>query len=151
MRVDLPDESTTDALGFALGQHAFPSAFVALIGDLGAGKTRLARAIALGLGVRRGVSSPTFVLVQAHSAGRLPLVHADLYRVQDAEDLVTLGLDDAIAAGDGVILVEWADRFPDRWPADRLEIALFHAGEARGAVVTAFGAAHAAWWGRCHG
>jgi tRNA threonylcarbamoyladenosine biosynthesis protein TsaE len=122
-RVVAHDEDRTFALGRALGLAAFPGAVFALSGDLGAGKTVLARGIAAGLGVTSGVASPTFVLMATHTAGRLPLWHADLYRVTDEDDLVSVGLTEVLH-GDGVVVIEWADRFPSALPEDRLDIAL---------------------------
>lgn len=110
----------TRALGVALGRAAFPGTVVALIGDLGAGKTVLAKGVGEGLGVPGRVQSPTFVLVQAHEGGRLPLWHADLYRLGDDSELEQLALDELMEGG--VLLVEWADRFPGLLPADHLRV-----------------------------
>ncbi len=116
-----PDE--TRALGVALGRAAFPGTVIAVSGDLGAGKTVLAKGVGEGLGVSSRVTSPTFVIVQRHADGRLPLHHADLYRLGDEGELEHLGLDELLE-GDGVVLVEWAERFPDVLPPDRLEVTL---------------------------
>jgi len=124
-----PDPDATLAAGERLGRALRPGSVVALLGDLGAGKTLFARGVGRGLGVRR-VQSPTFVVVQAHDDGRLPLWHADLYRLDDLEELEQLGLDDLFRA-DGVVLVEWADRFPEALPADHLEVRLTEEGDGR--------------------
>lgn len=137
-----PDAATTHLLGERLGQAAVPGTVVALIGDLGAGKTAFARGVGAGLGVSR-IQSPTFILVQAHSTGRLPLWHADLYRLSDVDELEQLGLDE-ILAGDGVVLVEWADRFPELLPADHLEVRLSEEGEGRRVELRAHGPRSAA-------
>lgn len=134
------DDAATFALGRALGDAAFPGAVFALVGDLGAGKTVLARGIAAGLGVTRGVASPTFVLMATHLDGRLPLWHADLYRLTSGDDLVTVGLADAFEGG-GVVIVEWADRFPDALPEDRLDVVLT-GEEGRTITLTARGERH---------
>ncbi|HMV70165.1 MAG TPA: tRNA (adenosine(37)-N6)-threonylcarbamoyltransferase complex ATPase subunit type 1 TsaE [Myxococcota bacterium] len=134
----------TYALGLALGRAAPPGAIVALIGDLGAGKTLLAQGIAAGLGVPGPVQSPTFVVAQEHPDGRLPLVHADLYRVESAAELAQIGLDDRLD-GVTVVLVEWADRFPGLLPDDHLAVRLLHAGGGRRVEIDARGPSAAAW------
>jgi tRNA threonylcarbamoyladenosine biosynthesis protein TsaE len=137
----LPSPTDTHALGVRLGRAAGPGAVIALTGDLGAGKTALVRGLAEGLEVPSRIHSPTFVLVAAHDGGRLPLWHADLYRLGSEAEAGALGLIEL--AHDGVLAVEWADRFPDLLPADRLEIAL--AGEEdRTARVHATGPGHQA-------
>lgn len=101
---------------------------VALVGDLGAGKTALARGLALGLGLAdpRRVSSPTFVLVQEYAC-RVPVYHIDLYRLADAaRELPSLGLAEMLQAG--IVLIEWADRAADALPKPRWEIRLAHTG-----------------------
>ncbi len=130
----------THALGWRLGQAAAPGTFVALVGDLGAGKTALVRGLARGLGVSGRVQSPTFVLVQVHEGGRLPLWHADWYRLGSEEELEHLALDEL---DEGVVAVEWADRFPGALPPDRLEIRLAdEPGGGRRAEIEATGSAH---------
>jgi tRNA threonylcarbamoyladenosine biosynthesis protein TsaE len=135
--VETRDESATVALGARLGARLFPGAAIALVGPLGAGKTALARGIARGLGVAGRVRSPTFVLAARYESGRLPLVHADLYRLDDAREIATLDLHGQQAEG-AVILVEWADRFPEALPPDHLRIALdIGDGDARTLAFTA--------------
>jgi tRNA threonylcarbamoyladenosine biosynthesis protein TsaE len=110
----------TIALGAALGQAAPPGSVVALIGPLGAGKTQLAKGVALGMGVTSVVNSPTFVLMNEH-VGRLRLFHVDAYRLSDPEEALAAGLFDERQA-DGVTVVEWADRLDGWLPTDRLDI-----------------------------
>ena len=131
----------THALGFRLALAAGPGTFLALVGDLGAGKTALVRGLGEGLAIPSRVQSPTFLLVQVHEGGRLPLWHADLYRLSDLDELEILGLDEHL---DGVVAVEWADRFPDALPADRLEVRLHHDPRGRRAELHATGPRHAA-------
>ena len=133
----------TLAFGVALGRRAFPGAFIALIGDLGAGKTALVRGIGVGLGVTSRVQSPTYILVQTHEGGRLPLWHADFYRLGDAEELEAIGFFD-ILGGDGVVVVEWADKFLDDLPSDRLEIRIDIQENNRTLTVLATGERHRA-------
>lgn len=102
---------------------------VALIGELGAGKTALTRGIALGLGLEQEkmVSSPTFVLVQEYPAA-VPVFHIDLYRMKQPElELPALGLDEMLE--DGVVLIEWADRAPAALPRRRWEVRITAVGE----------------------
>ncbi|HHO54623.1 MAG TPA: tRNA (adenosine(37)-N6)-threonylcarbamoyltransferase complex ATPase subunit type 1 TsaE [Deltaproteobacteria bacterium] len=138
----LSSPAETHELGRRLGVALPPGACLALSGDLGAGKTALVRGIAEGLGVPSLIQSPTFVLVQIHEGGRLPLWHADLYRLGDASELDELGLD--AMAPETVLAIEWASRFPELLPADRLEIRLEDAPRGRRAELSATGARHAA-------
>jgi len=136
---DTPEH--TFAVGVALGRAAFPGAALALVGDLGAGKTVLARGVGAGLQVTTRVQSPSFILVQTHHGGRLPLWHADLYRLGDASELDQLGLDELLDA-DGVVMVEWADRFPELLPEDHLLVRLVDLGQARRLELGATGPRH---------
>ena len=116
------DAAATRALGGRLASVARPGDLVCLLGELGAGKTQLAKGFAAGLGVTDVVASPTFVLM-AEYEGRLPLFHLDLYRLDDAGDALAGGLlDDRQVAG--VVLVEWAERLGAALPAARLEVAI---------------------------
>lgn len=147
MRVADVDEMR--ALGERLGRAAFPGAILALTGDLAAGKTSLTQGIGAGLGYAE-VSSPTFVLVQQHAGGRLDLYHADFYRIEQESELVQLGIDDWLG-GDGVAVVEWADRFPDALPTSRLALDIKVDGQVREIVATLGDARHAAWWREASG
>ena len=112
----------THAIGRALGERAQPGTVVALVGELGAGKTRLTKGIAEGLGITGVVNSPTFVLMNEHH-GRLPLYHVDAYRLGDPEEGVAAGLLDE-GHTDGVAVIEWADRLDAYLPEERLEIVI---------------------------
>ena len=136
-----PDE--TRAIGRRIGTQAGPGTVLALIGELGAGKTQLAKGVAEGLGVTSVVNSPTFVLMNEH-VGRLRLYHIDAYRLGDPEEAAAAGLLDERHA-DGVTVVEWADRLAGWLPADRLEIQLetpAYSPMRRILHLTAAGAAH---------
>jgi tRNA threonylcarbamoyladenosine biosynthesis protein TsaE len=119
----------TSALGARLGRLLAPGDVVALVGDLGAGKTRLVRGACRGAGVpAEEVASPSFAIVATYR-GRLPLHHADLYRVADEDELYGTGFSDLLG-GEGALLVEWADRVPAALPAERLEIRMRHDSRA---------------------
>ena len=118
MRSDGPE--MTRAIGRALGRAATPGSVLALSGELGAGKTQLAKGVASGLGVDSVVNSPTFVLMNEH-VGRLRLFHVDAYRLGDPEEALAAGLLDDRAAG-GVVVIEWADRLDGWLPDDRLDV-----------------------------
>lgn len=121
-------EEETVALGHALGESLPARSVVALNGALGAGKTRLVRAIAASLGADPNqVTSPTFVLIQEYH-GRLPIYHFDAYRVHDADEFESLGSYEYLE-GQGVCLVEWAERVAACLPRDRLEIMIHVASE----------------------
>jgi len=134
------DLTDTERLGRKLGALLFPGAVVALIGQLGAGKTHFVRAVAEGLQVRNpaAVNSPTFVLIQEYPA-RLPIYHFDAYRLKTSREFAELGVEEYFR-GDGVCLVEWADRVHDTMPEERLEIRIAVVGETeRSFTITAFG------------
>lgn len=122
--IALPDLTATEDVGRSLGQHLHPGDVLALIGPLGAGKTHLTRAIAEGLNVLNPilVNSPTFVLLQEYSA-RIPIYHFDTYRLQNDREFLDLGADEYLQ-GDGVCIIEWADRVQDTLPADHLRLTL---------------------------
>lgn len=138
--VDLPDLAATQEFGRRLGKRLWPRSVIALIGELGAGKTQLTRAIAEGLGIAdsRSVTSPTFVLVQEYHA-RLPIYHFDAYRLKNESEFADLGADEFFES-DGVCVVEWADRVPGCLPDDHLRVTLTVTGEtSRRAAVEATG------------
>ena len=115
----------TRRLGERLGRKLADGDVVALVGELGAGKTQLARGICRGAGVPDGeVSSPTFAIVATYR-GRIQVNHADLYRIGDEDELHATGFHD-LAGRAGATVVEWADRLPDALPPERLEIRLAH-------------------------
>jgi tRNA threonylcarbamoyladenosine biosynthesis protein TsaE len=136
----------TLALGRSLGEALRPGDVIALVGELGAGKTQLARGICQGAGVAAAdVASPSFAIVAAY-AGRIPVHHADLYRVVDEDELYGTGFSDLIG-GEGALLVEWADRLPAALPTERLHIELAHdarSNDVRHLTIVGTGARHAA-------
>lgn len=117
----LPDLDATARLGAAIAAGLSAGDAVALWGELGAGKTTLARAILTALGVAENVPSPTFTLVQNYETDP-PVSHYDLYRLKSWRELQELGFDDALA--DGAVLVEWPERAPEALPPDTLHVRL---------------------------
>lgn len=129
-----PAPEATEALGEALGRCLPPDAVLALDGDLGTGKTTLVRGLARGLRIGEGISSPTYVLMQAHEGGRLPLYHFDAWMEGREKALFLDGGDHWLHAG-GVAVVEWASRVVEHLPDDRLEVLLGHRGPEERSVV----------------
>ena len=134
----LPDARATDALGMRLSGLLRPGDCVLLEGDLGAGKSTLARAvIQTALGSDEPVPSPTFTLTAQYETAETTFIHADLYRLSGPEELEETGLDEAFR--DAVTLIEWPDRLGDLRPKDALTIALSTDGEGRQAMFSASG------------
>ena len=121
------DPAATSALGRALGAVAHAGDLVCLWGELGAGKTHLAKAFAAGMGVTETVTSPSFILM-AEYRGRLPLFHIDPYRLASAEDALAGGLIDE-RQREGVTLVELPERLGDALPAARLDVRIDGTGD----------------------
>jgi tRNA threonylcarbamoyladenosine biosynthesis protein TsaE len=124
-----PDPASTTELGARLGSVAAAGDLICLWGDLGAGKTHLAKAIGAGLGVTATITSPSFILM-AEYAGRLPLFHLDPYRLLDARDALAGGLLDERQA-DGVTIIEWPERLADALPDARLDVRIEGTGDER--------------------
>jgi len=122
-------EADTDRLGKLLADILPAGTVVALVGTLGAGKTRLVQAVATALGVpREEVTSPTFVLVKEYSSGWVPVYHIDAYRLRDEDEFVELGPEEYFD-GAGLTFVEWADRVENCLPQNYLRIEIEVAGD----------------------
>ena len=127
LRLSSPSAEATRELGVRLGRGARSGDVFALYGELGAGKTCLIQGIAAGLGVAGPVTSPTFVLV-AEYQGRLPLYHVDLYRTGSLEEIRALGLEELLY-GDGVTVLEWAEKAEALLPACTVRIRIHGLGD----------------------
>lgn len=127
--IETASEGETSAAGETFARTLRPGDVVLLFGDLGAGKTAFVRGMARGIGADPGeVSSPTFTIVQEYAGSSATVYHVDLYRLEPAE-IDDLGLDDLVA-GDGIVAIEWAERWPGR-PDDAIEVRLEHVDDER--------------------
>ena len=113
------NEQQLEEIAGSIAAGLFPGAFIALFGDLGAGKTAFTRYAAKALGID-DIQSPTFTIVREHD-GSIPLFHFDCYRLEDEEELYAIGFDDYLARG-GAIIMEWCERVPYALPNERLEL-----------------------------
>ena len=126
----------TKALGEKLASRLKAGDVVVLEGELGAGKSELARGIARGLGVTETVTSPSFTILNVYESGRCPLYHFDWYRLESEEELYELGMDEYLG-GDGIAVIEWAERCPEAVPENVLRIRLeVTGGESRRITVS---------------
>ena len=141
MRIESFSAEETAAAGARLADSLAPGDVVALTGDLGAGKTCFTQGLARGLGVAGRVVSPTFVLVNEYR-GRLPVHHVDAYRTDSMTELLDLGLDE-LFAGDGVTVVEWADKLLPLLPPDTIHVHIDGVGDEP-RVITIMGGARRA-------
>lgn len=140
INLETNDEAETRALGASLAKLLAPGDFVGLVGELGAGKTLLSRAICEALGVDpEEIASPTFSIVNRYEGERFPVHHADLYRISDYDELYATGFLDLIE-GDAVSIVEWIDRVPDAAPEGWLRLELLHESpSSRRILIRGFG------------
>ena len=126
----IKNEHDTEEFGIKLASTLEPGDIVALIGDLGTGKTTLTKYIAKGLGVTETIDSPTFNIVKEHKSGRLPLFHFDVYRLSSGDELLDIGADEYFYAA-GVCIIEWADVVADVVP-EKAKVILIDYGEKQG-------------------
>ena len=140
IHITLANEQDTDRLGAILAKRLPDGAVVAMLGTLGAGKTRLVQGVAKTSGVDpEEVGSPTFVLVKEYQGNERMIYHFDAYRLRDSDEFLALGVDEYFDS-DGVSFVEWADRVDDILTSDRFEISISPVGEtSRDVKFTALG------------
>ena len=105
----------TEAIGQRFAKDVNAGSILALKGELGSGKTQFVKGLVAGLGSGAAVTSPTFTILHEYSSGRFPVYHFDFFRLEDRQSVARLGLDDYFF-GDGVSVIEWADRFPEFIP-----------------------------------
>ena len=122
-------DGLTKKFGKFIAKYLLPGDIICLSGELGSGKTVLAKGIALGLGIDKAkVTSSSFILIKEHLQGRLPLYHFDLYRLKEARDISALGYEDYFY-GKGVSVIEWPERLKYLAPKERLLVELTYQGE----------------------
>ena len=119
--INITNEQDTERFGEELGRSAEPGRVIALIGDLGTGKTTLTKSIARGLGVTDTITSPTFNIIKQYDSGRIPLYHFDVYRIADVDEMFELGYEEYFY-GNGICVIEWADLIEDILPEDAMVI-----------------------------
>ncbi len=143
MRRDLPNLQATADFADTLAKALQGGEFLALAGDLGAGKTSFTRELTRALGCSRLANSPTFALFQRYRGGALPVLHGDLYRLGSEAELEELGWEEMLDEySDGLVVIEWAERFPRQLPPDRLHLSwiLGVSEEERSVEMRAYGA-----------
>jgi tRNA threonylcarbamoyladenosine biosynthesis protein TsaE len=124
----------TEFFGRQFARNVKASDVLALTGDLGSGKTQFVKGLVAGLGSTAEVTSPTFTLIHEYTDGPIPIYHFDFFRIEDRASAERLGLDDYFF-GDGVSVIEWADRFPDLIPKTALEISFQTKSETQRAII----------------
>lgn len=129
-------EEETVRFGRMIGEHAADGLFLALIGDLGTGKTHFVQGLAAGLGIEGAVTSPTFTIMNYYD-GALPLKHFDFYRLDDEEELYNIGWEEYSAGG--VTVAEWADLFPGVIPPEAVTVRLEAESETRRRITVSWG------------
>jgi len=123
LQIECHDETATDRLGAQITESVRDGSVIELNGQLGSGKTRLVRAICDALGIDTSqVNSPTFVLLQLYTDGRIPVAHFDTYRLGDVDEFVAIGAEEFINNHDWLCLIEWGERVTECLPDDRLRI-----------------------------
>ena len=125
-----PNPDSLLECGENLAENLASGSVIALVGGLGMGKTHFTKGLLKGLRSKEVVTSPTFALLQEYSGGRLPVFHFDLYRLETEEEVLRLGWDDYLDS-DGLVVVEWADLFPDLFPEGTLWLEISAKEEGR--------------------
>jgi tRNA threonylcarbamoyladenosine biosynthesis protein TsaE len=123
----------TEAVGRQFAGDVHAGSVLALTGDLGSGKTQFVKGLVAGLGSSAPATSPTFTIIHEYPGGRLPVYHFDFFRLEDRQSVVRLGLDDYFF-GDGVSVIEWADRFRELIPEQALWISFETKSETQRAI-----------------
>jgi tRNA threonylcarbamoyladenosine biosynthesis protein TsaE len=125
----------TEAFGRQFATNVHAGSVLALTGDLGSGKTQFVKGLVAGLSSKASVTSPTFTIIHEYPGGRLPIYHFDFFRLEDRQSLERLGLDEYFF-GDGVSVIEWADRFPELIPEQARWISFAIKSETERAIET---------------
>lgn len=128
-------EADTLNLAKDLSKELLPGDVVALKGDLGTGKTTFTKALALALGVKDNVSSPTFTIVKEYRSGKIPLFHFDAYRLSDEDEFYDIGAEEYMSSG-GITVIEWADIVEDALPNNTIVIDIEYGNEEEERIFT---------------
>ena len=131
-----PEE--TEAVGKRLGESLKPGAVIAYQGDLGAGKTAFTRGVALGLGAKEQVTSPTYTIVNEYLSGKYPLFHFDMYRLASSDELFDIGWEDYLDRG-GICAVEWSENVEEAMEDDAVRVAIRRGADDNTRVITTEG------------
>ena len=126
--IRIKNEKETRQFGEQLARTIVPGDVIALIGDLGTGKTTLTKYIARELGIMEAITSPTFTIINEYDSGRLPLYHFDVYRLDSPDEMINLGYEEYFF-GEGVCIVEWADKIEELMPENTKTIKISYAGQ----------------------
>ena len=127
-KIIIKSEKDTENFGIELGREAVPGRVIALLGDLGTGKTTLTKSIAKGLGITDMITSPTFNIIRQYDTGRIPLYHFDVYRIADIDEMFELGYEEYFY-GNGICVIEWADLIEDILPENAIIIRISYGTE----------------------
>ena len=122
------DPAKTEALAAAMAARLKPGDIIALDGDLGAGKTVFSKGLAAGLGIKEPVTSPTFLIMQQYEDGSAPLYHFDVYRIEDPDEMIEIGAEEFFY-GDGICVIEWAERIAELLPKEAIRIRILRVPE----------------------
>ncbi|HEX4639167.1 MAG TPA: tRNA (adenosine(37)-N6)-threonylcarbamoyltransferase complex ATPase subunit type 1 TsaE [Chthoniobacterales bacterium] len=125
----------TESFGREFVDNVKAGDVLALSGELGSGKTQFVKGLVAGLGATTATTSPTFTLIHEYSGGQLPVYHFDFFRIEDRQSAERLGLDDYFS-GDGVSVIEWADKFPDLIPENARWLSFETKSETQRAITT---------------
>ena len=134
-----PEE--TEALGQRLAEQLRPGDVIAFYGDLGAGKTAFTRGLAVGLGIREAVTSPTYTIVNEYLSGKMPLFHFDMYRLGSSDELFDIGWEDYLVRG-GICAVEWSENVEDALE-DAIRVSVCRLSDQEREITIEGGEAHA--------
>lgn len=128
-------DEETKLLGKKLGQSLKGKFFLALYGNLGGGKTTFVQGLALGLGIKKRIISPTFIIIRKYEIKKDNFYHVDLYRIDDLKSLGSIGLEEIIDEENSIIAVEWAEKMADFLPKKRIDINFNYLGENKRRII----------------
>jgi len=122
MEIITKNSCQTQKLGEKIGSDLKPGTVIGLSGELGSGKTTFLQGLAKGLGIKKRIVSPTFIFVKQYFVGKINFYHVDLYRIENLKDVSGLGLEEFFNDPDGIVAVEWAEKFPGIFPQKTIKM-----------------------------